>query len=172
MRGWRGEFSIVLPRLPLSELIPAPPPGPHQRRRTFLGRVDGGHGAEGPLAAVVVGPHLHLEGGEGRDGVVAEGVARDAGRGDGGPRPGDAAQRAEGDDVAEALAVLQLLGHRLRAKHKTAVILKRIQTKTQAGQSRGGVGVCVCVVLVLLRKPSHSHPARLLNIATLDGPEE
>lgn len=102
---------------------------------TFLCRIHGGDRAEGPLPSVVVRAHFHIKRREGRDGVVAEDVARHAGRGDDGSRPRDRAHWPEGDDVAEALSVLQFLWHRLGAKHKTIVILKRIQTKAQTGPS-------------------------------------
>lgn len=101
---------------------------------TFLCRVHDGDRAEGPLASVVVCPHFDVKRREGWDGVISEDVTR-RGCGDNRSRPRDRAHRPEGDDVAEALSVLQFLGHRLGAKHKTIVILKRIQTKKQTGPS-------------------------------------
>lgn len=43
--------------------------------------------------------------------------------------PRELSKRPQGDDVPEAVAVLQLLGHGLGGKHKTIVILKRIHTR-------------------------------------------
>ena len=68
---------------------------------------------------------------ERRNGVVSENVAGQPGGRYDSACPGYRAQGTEGDDVPKALAVLQFLGHGLGAKHKTIVILKHIETKTQ-----------------------------------------
>lgn len=102
---------------------------------TFLRWVHGANRAEGPLPSVIVRPHFHVKRWEGWDGVVAEDVACHARCGDNCSRPCDHAHRPEDDDVAKALSVLQFLRNRLGAKHKTIVILKRIQTKKQTGLS-------------------------------------
>lgn len=107
-----------------------------QSERTFLCWIHGGNRAEGPLPSVVVCPHFYVERREGWDGVIAEDVTCHARCGDNRSCPRDRAHRPEGDDVAKALSVLQFLGNRLGAKHKTIVILKRIQTKKQTGPSR------------------------------------
>ena len=64
---------------------------------------------------------------EGRNAVVAIDVAGRAWDRGGHVRPGEVSEGAEGDDVTEALAVLQFFRDRLRVKHKTIVILKHIQ---------------------------------------------
>lgn len=102
---------------------------------TFLCWVHCGNWAEGPLPSIVVRPHFHVKRWEWWDGIIAEDVACHTRCGNNRSRPRDCAHRPEGDDVAEALSVLQFLGNRLGAKHKTIVILKRIQTKKQTGPS-------------------------------------
>lgn len=82
---------------------------------TFLCRVDDGHGAEGPFPLVVVHPHFHFVGGEGRQGLVAEDVSGGVRGGHDGLHPADGAEGAEGHHVPEATSVLQLLGHGLWA---------------------------------------------------------
>ena len=93
---------------------------------TLLGGEDGSDGTEGALAFGVVGAHFHAERAERGDAVVAADVARHAGCGGDGVGPGHLTQGPEGDDVAEAVTVLQFLRHRLRGKHTTIVILKHI----------------------------------------------
>lgn len=84
-------------------------------RPTFLCRVHDRHGAEGPFPLVVVHPHFHFVGGEGRQGLVAKDVSGGIWGGDDGLHPADGAEGAEGHHVAKATSVLQLLGHRLGA---------------------------------------------------------
>ena len=98
---------------------------------TFLCWEDCGNGTERTLPTVVVGPNLHIEWGEGRDGVVPEDVAGNPGCGDHRSCPGNSTQRPKSNDVTKSLSVLQFLRHGLGAKQRTIVILKRIQTKTQ-----------------------------------------
>lgn len=124
--------------------------------RTFLCREHGGDRAEGPLPSVVERPHFHVKRRERWDGVVAEVVPIHAGGGDHRPGPRDRARGSEGDDVPEALSVLQLLGNGLGAKHTTIVILKRIQTEKQTGPSLR----CPCTRSSGIR---HRHPETLSN---------
>lgn len=84
-------------------------------RPTFLCRVHDRHGAEGPFPLVVVHPHFHFVGGEGRQGLVAKDVSGGVWGGHDGLHPADGAEGAEGHHVAKATSVLQLLGHRLGA---------------------------------------------------------
>lgn len=94
---------------------------------TFFCREHGCYGAERAFPSVVERSHFDIEGRERRDGVIAENVTGEAGRRHHGARPRDRAHRTEGDDVTEALSVLQLLWNRLRVEHKTIVILKHIE---------------------------------------------
>jgi len=102
---------------------------------TFFCWVHNGDRAERPLPSVVIGSYFDVKRREGWEGVVSEDVTRHAGRGDNRSSPRDRAHRPEGDDVAKVLSILQVLRHRLGAKHKTIVILKRIQTEKQTGPS-------------------------------------
>lgn len=69
--------------------------------------------AEGPVALVVVHPDLDFEGGERRERLVPVFVHGGVGRGHHLLLPASGPVGAERHDVAEALAVLELLGHRL-----------------------------------------------------------
>lgn len=80
---------------------------------TPLGGMDDHHSAEGPVALVVVHPDLHFEGGEWRERLVPVFVHGGVGRGHHLLLPASGPVGAERHDVAEALAVLELLGHRL-----------------------------------------------------------
>lgn len=85
---------------------------------TPLCRVDDHDSAEGPVALVVVHPDLHLEGGQRRERLVPVLVHGGVGRGHHLLLPASGPVGAERHDVAEALAVLELLGHRLRASER------------------------------------------------------
>ena len=67
----------------------------------------------GPVSLVVVHADLHLERGEGGEGLVPVLVGRRVGRSHHLLLPASGPVGAESHDVAEALSVLELLRHRL-----------------------------------------------------------
>ena len=81
--------------------------------RTFLRGEHGHHGAEGPLPLVVVDAHSDLVQGERHDALIPEDVSGGVCGRDHSLDPAGGSQRAEGDDVPKAFAVLLLFRDRL-----------------------------------------------------------
>ena len=79
-------------------------------------------------------------------------------------RPRDVPEGAEGDDVTEALAVLQFFRDRLRVKHKTIVILKHIQragsTHTYSDITADTEGLAARTPIVILQQIQRGLAAR------------
>lgn len=86
----------------------------------FLCRVHHRHLAEGTFSSPVVGLDLHLEGAVRRQALVGVDVARRLHVGDRHHRPRLRVVPPERQDVAEAVAVLVLSGHRLQRAGQTS----------------------------------------------------
>lgn len=100
--------------------------------QTFFCWKHSGDGAEGSFSTVVESTHFNVKGWEWGKRVIAENISCRIGGGGHCPRPGNCAHWSKGNNVAKTISILKLLWDRLGVEHKTVVILKRIETSTQA----------------------------------------
>lgn len=105
--------------------------------------VDDHHSAERPVALVVVNPDLHFEGGQRWERLVPVFVHGGVGRGHHLLLPASGPVGAERHDVAEALAVLELLGHGLGASETEGGEINRPQWLAAVVHRETGLPACL-----------------------------